>query len=342
MSGCSRSRFRVALTLTASVFLTGGVAVPARAQTAATRPDFTVTVSSFGFDTSPTIQAAVDKVIRHGGGTLRLEPGLYPVQRAVFVTNAKDVCITGYGATIRAARHMTTTSDGDLIRIQDSDRVTITGIAFNGDASSRAFTGSPQSVRLNWSRDVLIADCSFKNAVCDDIFMWGGLNPATADRICHRIQITHCVFDNANRNAISVVNAANVQIDHNLFENVRHNEPQAGIDVEPNYGDPPGAARRILIDHNRLVNCGYGITTKQVDRPTDIWIIANSVEHCRYGIGNEAANCDIEWNIISYSEAFAIAAGSGGSGKIQNNTADHCGAGIFADPPHKIRSNIIK
>jgi hypothetical protein len=308
---------------------------------AATQP-VTVTVSSFGFDTSAALQAAVNKVAREGGGTVQLQPGIYPLQRMVNLTNIKNVSIVGYGATIRAAYRMTVTQDGDLIRVQDADHISILGITFDGDSKSRGFNGAPQTIRLNWSRDVLIADCSFKNAVCDDIFMWGGLNPSDAERICHRVQITRCTFDNANRNAISVVNATHVRIDHNLMQNVRHNDPQAGVDVEPNWGDPPGVARDILIDNNRVVTCGYAITTKQVDRPSNIWIIGNQIEHCRYGIGNEAANCDIEWNTISDSETFAIAAGSGGTATIQNNTAIRCATGIYAEPGNVVKSNTIK
>ena len=337
-----RMNFRLWLTLTALLLPT-----PLSAQ--ATRPtsgieaaqQFTISVSSFGFDTAPILQAAIDKVASHGGGVVRLEPGIYPLQKPVMLANMRNITLIGYGARIRAARRMPT-SPGHLLWLQDSDHITVLGIAFDADSASRGFHGEPQTICLNWSRDVLIADCSFKNAVCDDIFMWGGLNPPDADRICKRIQITRCTFDNANRNAISVVNAAYVRIDHNLMQNIKNNDPKAGVDVEPNFGDVPNVCHDILIDNNRIVNCNCPLTTKQVDRPFDIWIIGNTVERCHYGIGNEAANCDIEWNTIIESETFAIAAGSGGSGMIQNNTAIRCHDGIFADKPHIVRSNTIK
>ena len=99
---------------------------------------------------------------------------------------------------------------GDLIAVNSSSDVTISDLKFDGNVATRGFANPPQSIALFHAKNVLITGCTFANATCDDVFMWGGSNPRDPSWACENVQITKCSFTGANRNAISVVGVARI------------------------------------------------------------------------------------------------------------------------------------
>src|SRR5665213_3462792 len=170
-------------------------------------------------DASTQIQNAIN-TLGPTGGAIIIAPGTYQMRTCINVVNVANITIKGDRATLIAMATMPQDTTGHFFLFQECKSLVISGLSFDGNAANRGiWTGTPQTICLNWSNDIQIIGCNFTNAVCDDIFMWGGAGSPMPP--CTNVRITGCTFNNANRNAISVVNAAYVRIDHNLFTNIK-------------------------------------------------------------------------------------------------------------------------
>lgn len=299
----------------------------------------TITLNPVTPDSAPTIQAAVNQ-LAVSGGTIVLNAGIYPLSTRINIVSIANLTFKGIGAILLGMPTMTIAdATGCLLGFQNSNGVIVSGISFDGNAVNRGgFAGAPQSLNLCWTNNVQVIDCSFVGAVCDDIFMWGGAGSPMPP--CQNVRITGCNFSHANRNAISVVNAAYVRIDHNLFTNINSHDPQAAIDIEPNFGDPNGVTHHVMLDNNTVNNCYHGFVCWNVAAPYEIHYDSNTFNGGSYPIENQAPQSTITWNHISNSKSFPICTGSGSIAQIYSNRIYKCPA-MAIGPTDILGSNII-
>jgi hypothetical protein len=284
-----------------------------------------ITIHSLAnIDASTQIQNAINS-LGVAGGTLIISPGTYDMSKAVIVNNTANLTIKGNGATLIALPAMPMDSNGCFFMFQGCSALIISGLSFNGNAINRGpIAAAPQGILLNWTNNVQIIGCNFMNSVCDDIFMWGGLNPTALSLACHNIRITGCSFENPARNAISVVNGVYVRIDHNRFNNIRANAPMAAVDIEPNYGDLNGITHHVTMDNNTVTNCFHGMVCWNIAAPFEMHYDGNNFDGVDYPIENQAPASTIAWNHISNSKAFPICTGSGSVAQIYSNRIYKC------------------
>jgi len=292
-------------------------------------------------DMSRMLQAAVSRVPLNNG-TLNIAPGDYWLNHRVVVANFKNLTINAAGATWHALPTMSIAShDGVLLDCENFNGLTIKGLKFDGNGKVRGFAGAPVSIYCYSGRNLIIDGCGFANDACDGVFVWGGA-PAALRQLCQRVEIVNCTFDSPNRNAISIVGAQHVLIHHNRFANISANDPKAGVDIEPNAGDPPGSTMDVVVENNTFTNCYQAWTAKQTARPTNLTFAHNSISGGQFGANNEAANVNIIGNTFIGTAKWAIGSDNGGSAVISGNTLAGCGLAIYVEPGNTVGANTIK
>lgn len=303
-----------------ALFLATAAVVPVSAvKPPATRPGApaSVNVSLYGAtgdgisDDGPAIQAAIDELSRAGHGKLVFEPfGVYRVGRRVVFSNAGDFEVDGQGATIKPLDAATVlTTDGDTMRFVRCSRFSVHDLTFDGNRAVRGAptrVTTPVTLRLNGCSDFVVRDCRFRDSVCDDVFLWCGVNPRNADDHCTFGRITGCTMEGPWRNCVSAVHAAFIRVDHNTFRDARTSAPQAGIDVEPNPGDAPGITHHIDVESNTFVGCGVGAAAYFGKAGTHhVTFAGNRVSSCKVGLYSEATGTVFRGNVLDDSPLVA-------------------------------------
>lgn len=333
--------------IAALIILTFVISVQAQTTklTATTAPA-TVTIHPNMADSTAVLQTAASNL--HSGGTLILAPGDYIISKAILIANVSNVTVQSTGANIKAEKGMVvSTIDGDMLRLEAVNGITVTGLNFDANSTNRQFAPTPITLRFCWSNNAIFQNCSFKNAVCDSVFAWGGLGAPNG--ACSNIRLTQCSFDGAVRDGISLVNAANSCVDNCAFKNIVLTQQAkaasitpSAIDIEPNFGDPVGITHDITLYNNTITNCYQGFVIRLAATPKNITIIGNSFTGCTYSINNEGQNVNIQWNKITNSIRTAIGSDNGGTGTIQNNTLINCPSTIYTEAGNTVGINSTK
>jgi hypothetical protein len=104
---------------------------------------------------------------------------------------------------------------------------------------------------------IVLEDLTIRNAPMDGIYLSNTLNGVHHANYCHRITIQHCNIISCHRNAISVIDADNVTIASNQFNDIT-GDPGSPVDIEPDYPEQHGD--RIVIRDNTASRCSRGVS----------------------------------------------------------------------------------
>jgi len=151
-------------------------------------------------------------IVFQDGAVLQSQTGYGTTQSMLSCNGYKNITITGYGATFRMNKNEYTSGQWrHCLALNDVTNVQVSGLTFRDSGGDGVYIG-------NFVRK-------------------------PGQYYCDGVTIRDCLCDNNRRNGISVVSAQNVLIDRCVLVNSNGNDPQEGIDFEPNW------------NYERLVNC---------------------------------------------------------------------------------------
>ncbi|MFL6438651.1 MAG: right-handed parallel beta-helix repeat-containing protein [Terriglobales bacterium] len=104
---------------------------------------------------------------------------------------------------------------------------------------------------------VVLEDVTIRNVPKDGIYLSSTLDGVHHSNYCHRITIQRCNFTSCHRNAISVIDADDVTIASNQFNDIT-GDPGSPVDIEPDYPEQHGD--RIVIRDNTATRCSRGVS----------------------------------------------------------------------------------
>lgn len=163
--------------------------------------------------------------------------------------------------------------------------------------SSFLFSQFKHFICLNGVSNFIIEKCLFMQFRGDAIYLGAGVGTNTHVTHNENITIRDCRFDGVgktNRNAISIIDGSNIQIENNYFVNCTNSSMPGAIDIEPD-SPPSGTCTEILKDiiiaNNFFSNVG-GNSTFMVQLPpfpfstppSGIHFQNNYIEDCVRGI----------------------------------------------------------
>jgi hypothetical protein len=235
----------------------------------------------------------------------------YTVNPAITFNDRHHLTIDGHGATVQAdpAMPQNGTQFSTLIFVDCSD-ITLRNIHFDGQRQNRPgpWGDASQTVYLIRCRDVTVADCTFKDDICDGVYGWAGGGQVQSGEECRDIKVLRCVFDNPGRNGISFTAAAHVVIDGCTFRHIRSGlnaGPNAGVDIEPNPGNPQGLTHDITISRCVAWDCVFGLEACQPMGCYNIVFADNLVANCDYGILTEHYGTAVHGNTVVGGAIYA-------------------------------------
>ncbi|MEJ2866422.1 right-handed parallel beta-helix repeat-containing protein [Actinomycetospora sp. OC33-EN08] len=226
-------------------------------------------------DDSAALQEAIEAAA--GGGAVGLGDRRYLVGNVRLRSGTR---IVGPGTLVfrPGARHALTVNPGtggtsDPARnVRD---ITIDGVDFEG-RSREGFAEYEYQIWLSAVSDVTIRACRF-TAFQGDAIMIGSGEQAGVERHNQRLRILDCRFDGVNkqnRNAVSIIDAARVEIRRCGFTRCSRPDMPGPIDIEPNPQDRTAVLADIAITDNVFSDVGgnvaavsLAITPPVLDRP---------------------------------------------------------------------------
>ena len=152
-----------------------------------------------------------------------------------------------------------------IIHLDHVNNVTILGGHLIGDRHQHTYAGNGTheygfGVKMYSSKNIVLKEMRIEGMTGDAVHLGSyGFVLADEEQACKQVQITGCEFFDCRRQGISVVNATDIEIDHNLIYQIKGTDPQFGIDIEPEV-DYGCVAKRIKIHHNTIRDCVGGIS----------------------------------------------------------------------------------
>jgi hypothetical protein len=221
------------------------------------------------YDAAPRIQDAFTS----GARRLVAEYGLYNMESSVVSLSPIVIDGAGVGSIIN---QVSITDKASFKFKSSADGVFIEGLRISRVAF-RCLTGTffeqQHLLEMDGVRDVLIDDVLFYGFRGDAIYL--GAGTGVDQRHNENVRITNSTFDgvnNANRNAISVVDGDGIWIDHNRFLRCTQTAgtPMPGpIDFEPN-ANAWHILRNVTVEQNRFRACGGNVGEIGVPVPSAV------------------------------------------------------------------------
>jgi hypothetical protein len=169
-------------------------------------------------------------------------------------------------------------------------RLSLRALQLRGRCDTDGFSEHIHLLRLSGVEDVLIEDVVFRGFRGDGLYL--GARPGGAVHN-QRLVVRRCHFDGINRQnrqGISVIDAASILIEDNLFERCTRKDMPGAVDFEPNDGN--SLVRDVTLRRNRFRNVGgnVGVIAFHLPGPmrspaADIRILGN---HSRAYVGSGA------------------------------------------------------
>lgn len=235
-------------------------------------------------DTS-SIQSALDNC-----SNVNVSDGTYMIDAITSVVlNSHNRLTLSENATIKAIDNSAT--NYYVLLISNVSDVIVSGGVIAGDKNTH--TGDTGEWGhcigvLNGSSDVVIRDIKLIDAWGDGIYVNNASNVRTEN--------VH--IDNARRNGISIISATNFHSTNDTIENVIGTNPQAGVDIEPNYATDK--LQNIVFDNLFVKNCkvtGFMIYLANLDATSsECTIKVNNIHVLGDGTENAVNGIDISKN----------------------------------------------
>jgi hypothetical protein len=192
-------------------------------------------------------------------------------------------------------------------------------IQLRGTCDTDGFAEQIHLVSLNGVSDVAVEGVVFRGFRGDGLYVGSGLLGGQ-ERHNARVAIHNCVFDginNENRNAISIVDGADVFIENCQFVNVSRPNMPGAIDIEPN-ASAFAVVRNIHITRNTLTGIGgkagaIGLYVPIVLRQQALSIVIeeNTIENAR-------------GNAFLFSQPAGPSPGDAAQLLMRKNTVNRC------------------
>jgi len=196
-----------------------------------------------------SLQAAIDS----GARLVLVPPGTWEVDSPIWL-RSDQIIVFESGAILIAAEGAFKGPNDSLLMLENLDRVKIyaNGAVFRmrkADYLKKpAVTVPPtppdyvesefrHAVDLRGSRDVRIEGGTFADSGGDGIYLGAFVKPGEPRVPNERISILGVTCDNNLRQGISVVSCVHCLIEDSVLSRTSGRSPQAGIDVEPEWGD---------------------------------------------------------------------------------------------------------
>lgn len=328
---------RLVMALAAASASCGGAEEPPRGNTAA--PSGPVVeasaLSAFGDGVTPAtaaFQEALNSVTVGGG--VRIPRGTYLIDSSVGLT-LKNNTTLDLGEAVLIAPNVAG-ARSRIITLEGSRNIVIRGGTFVGSRS-----GSPQwgiGILASDCEDVLIENSRFRDFYFDGITL-------TGNRGCQRVTIRNVVSENNRRTGLAIPSGSDIVVENSTFRGNRGQDPQAGINVEPN---AEGVVRRVRLSDNVVEgNAGIGV---YIHRAMGVSVAEASVERSTIqGNGQGIVVSEVEGftlsgnKVLNHSGKGGIVLGAVTQGLLAENTLEGNYHGIFSAGANglEIRGNII-
>lgn len=266
----------------------------------------------------------LQKLMCKSSTVVTLPPGHYNPSHPIILSGLSDLTIFAYGVSLMASptQPTDTAANGDTLQIKNCNRVKIFGMRIDGNRVARGgFANNPQAIDIYCSNDILIEDCWFTGAVCDDIFAWGGFNPLSVSMACQRVTLHKNNHRDPGRNCVSLVGAAWSSVCSCDFEGPG-GDPGVAVDIEANGGDPIGINHHISIQDNRVRNFKGAFWAIKTANPYSVSVSNNVID----GTSSDAIFCEgtqavICGNAVTNCARSGVSVCNGGNAIITGNQA---------------------
>lgn len=137
-----------------------------------------------------------------------------------------------------------------ILGINNVENVTIIGGMLLGTRETFHATEYGMGIHISNSKNVRVSNMIIKNTTGDGIYITGASSG---------VVIENCIFEGNGRNGISVINAANVEVNCSTFKNIKYKAPMSGIDLEPN--ELTEVVRNFSVNNCVFENCQNSLTS---------------------------------------------------------------------------------
>jgi parallel beta-helix repeat protein len=213
----------------------------------------TVNVADFGatgLGESPDDTAAFQKAAQElkSGDTLYVpapKGDHYEITAGISINGLRNIVIqSAAGVEIRVKSQTPDTpytawpsfGKDSIVRILDSDNITLDGLFLNGNIANRTASGSGESenscVMVAGSSNVRILNGLFRDCMTDGVFVSADRSRAPSTNV----RIENSRIENARRNGVSGVGQFGLWVTGNVITgtgSIQGTPPMAGIDIEP-------------------------------------------------------------------------------------------------------------
>jgi parallel beta-helix repeat protein len=153
------------------------------------------------------------------------------------------------------------------------------------------------------ARNVTLENVTIQNAPMDGIYLTNTVDATQHRTYSQNINIQKCSFIACHRNGISVIDAEEVTIANNNFQDIT-GDPGSPVDIEPNHPDQHGS--RITIRDNEIYRCYRGVSLSlQFSGPSSGNFQGESV------VGNKIVGTLYGWGVyVMWQQAGATVSGN--------------------------------
>lgn len=222
-----------------SILLLLGVSLSASGQTLNFRGTSAPRLSATGFPKAQTLQ----EIVNWPGTTIDVPAGDYVLSHPL-ILRSNLVLRFAPGTTVMAEQGTFLGIDDSLIDIAGVENLTIHAVDCTFEMRKEDYMDSTLYKPSEWrhvvsirgSRNITIVGGRYGSSGGDGIYI-GPLVSLSQRTSCDNVQLIGVTCHNNYRQGISVLAATNSLIEDSLFSGTIGTSPQAGIDIEPEYGD---------------------------------------------------------------------------------------------------------
>jgi hypothetical protein len=222
-------------------------------------------------DDTNSVQSAIDAALAAGGGTVFFPGGTYLCNGLAITGNNVTMLGCGWASIIKQKTGVA--DDTYLISVKGTGTsvannrsgIAVRNLQLLGRSDTEPFDPLFQHVHLlalSGVSDVKVENCLFKNWRGDAIYLGSFTGAGTAaERHNERVKILRCKLDGGgrnNRNAISVVDGTDVEIEGNDFRSCTASSMPGPVDIEPN-NNAYHRLRNIDVRNNTFDGCGGNV-----------------------------------------------------------------------------------
>ena len=205
-------------------------------------------------DDTAAIRAAVaaSQQIWFPAGTYLVDSTNTAPYRAIIEAVGDNVCLSGYGATLKYKNGVSSTLGIRFINLEDCTNALVEGFVFEGNKNNQ--NAGYTSVEISGGFNITLRDLVINDSPYDGIYCRAS-TVNDFDTYPTNVYIENVIVDNASRNGISIIGVNGLTMRNLRLRNI-DGDPGAGIDFEPNVSDIYGI-RNVLVD-GVLVENNYG------------------------------------------------------------------------------------